>query len=487
MSGTTDRTTVSIRNTHIHMTGIKGTGMAALAEVLADEGAHLTGSDVGDRFYTDALLERIGVAPSVGFAADHVPPGAEVLVYSAAYDETNPERIEATRRSIPQFSYTEMLGALSRTRRSLAVSGVHGKTSTAAMIGAMIAADRTPATVVVGSAVEAFGGSATLRLGNEFLVAETCEYRRHFLDFSPHILLVTGIEVDHQDYFRDLKDVLDAFYEFALRLPDGGTLIYCADDPGATDIALTIADERPALTVRPYGFSVEGVGGVGEPVVESGRQRFSLTLPDVEGAARTAPWSLSVPGRHMVANAAAAIHALAALTGPPDDRRLQRWREALARFSGTRRRSEIVGEAGGVLVMDDYAHHPTAIAATLAGYRAFWPDRRLVVDFMPHTYSRTAALLDAFAGSFAAADRVYLNDIYASARETNHGGIDGMTLFRATRSEHDEVHYRPDFDEAARDITASLRPGDLFVTMGAGDNFRIGAEVLRRLAAREET
>ncbi len=486
MSGIADRTTVSIHNARIHMTGVKGTGMAALAEVLAEEGAQLTGSDVGERFYTDVLLERIGVAPSVGFAAQHVPIGTDVLVYSAAYDETNPERVEATRRGIPQFSYTEMLGSLSRTRRSLAVSGVHGKTSTTAMIGSMIAVDRTPATVVVGSAVEAFGGSATLRLGNEFLVAETCEYRRHFLDFSPCVLLITGIEADHQDYFRDLDDVLDAFYEFGLQLPDDGTLIYCADDRGATEVARRLTDERPALAVRPYGFSVEGVGGVGEPVVESGRQRFAVILPDADGPGRTTQWTLPVPGRHMAANAAAALNALVALVGPPDDERLRQWQDALARFSGTRRRSEIVGEASGVLVMDDYAHHPSAIATTLEGYKAFWPERRLVVDFMPHTYSRTAALLDAFARSFTAADRVYLNDIYASARETNPGGIDGTTLFRATRLEHNDVHYRPDFGEAARDIAASLRPGDLFVTMGAGDNFRIGTDVLRRLQTREE-
>lgn len=194
-------------------------------------------------------------------------------------------------------------------------------------------------------------------------------------------------------------------------------------------------------------------------------------------------WEIGVPGRHMVLNAAAAITALRVIQPDADQSAVDRWQAALADFTGTRRRSEIVADTGGVLILDDYAHHPTAIETTLRGFREFWPDRRIIVDFMSHTYSRTEALLDRFARSFESADVVFLNDIYASAREHNHGGITGETLARAVAEQHRDVRYVPSFTIAAKEIVNELRRGDIFVTMGAGDNFRIGtivAEMLHR-------
>lgn len=462
----------------IHMTGIKGTGMAALAEILSAEGAVLTGSDVAERFFTDDLLAAIGVVPSIGFDAAHIPRDAAVLVYSSAYPADNPERAEASRRGIPQYSYTEMLGALSRNRRSLAVSGVHGKTSTTAMIGSMVRESDLRATVVVGSAVPSFGGSATLRRGRELFIAETCEYRRHFLDYSPDVLLVSSVEADHLDYYRDADDVADAFVEFGDRLPDGGTLIYCADDPGAGRVAARLTAARPDLVMVPYGFSVSGDGHVAEPTVSAGAQSCA-----VQWDGRLHPFSLSIPGRHMALNAAAAIVSIALLTGSPVTEAMI---AGLSAFRGTRRRSEIIAEVGGVRIIDDYAHHPTAIRTTLAGFRAFWPGRRIVVDFMSHTFSRTRALLAEFATAFEAADILFLNDIYASAREQNVDGLTGRDLADAVARNHPDVRYVPDFGAAARDIAGALRPGDIFVTMGAGDNFRIGTDVATRLGSSSE-
>ncbi|MEX0741512.1 MAG: UDP-N-acetylmuramate--L-alanine ligase, partial [Phycisphaeraceae bacterium] len=409
----------------------------------------------------------------------HVSPAVELLVYSSAYGEDNPERAEAQRRGIPQYSYTEMLGALSRARRSLAVSGVHGKTTTAAMIGTIVAATDLPATVIVGSAVPTFGGSATLRRGQELLVAETCEYRRHFLDFSPDVLIVTSVEADHLDYYRDYADVLDAFVTFGRSLPPGGTLVYCADDTGASEVARQIGEERSDVVLQPYGFSVPGIGEVSEPVIEDGRQRFSVML-----ASGKDEWTVEVPGRHMVLDAAAAILGLVGLVGEPDAAARMVWKQSLATFAGTRRRSELIADVAGVRVMDDYAHHPTAIRMTLAGFRRFWPDRRIIVDFMSHTYSRTVALLDGFAAAFSDADVVFLNEIYASAREQNSAAISGQDLAEAVARNHEDVRFVPDFITAAADIADELRPGDLFVTMGAGDNFRIGPMVVERLQAR---
>jgi UDP-N-acetylmuramate--alanine ligase len=472
----------SFRDLSIHLTGVKGTGMAALAEILHDEGARLSGSDVGERFFTDDLLARIGLVPTVGFSPDHVPTDASLLVYSSAYDQTNPERAEASRRGLPQHSYTEMLGALSRTRRSLAISGVHGKTSTTAMVGTLIAGLDLPATVVVGSAVPSFGGSATLRRGTEYLVAETCEYRRHFLDFSPDVLVVTSVEADHLDYYRDYDDVLDAFVAFARRLPQDGVLVYCADDPGATAVATKVEAERPGVRRIPYGFSVTGPGRIGTPRLADGRQEFEIELPS-----GSETFELAVPGRHMVANAAAAVMALSALVedGGDPGRVSPTWRRSLAAFAGTSRRSEILGEFRGILVVDDYAHHPTAIRTTLAGFREFWPGRRIVVDFMSHTYSRTMALLDEFADAFGDADVLFLNDIYASARESRVSGFDGARFAETVRGRHGDVRFVPDFSGAADRIMDELRRGDIFVTMGAGDNFRISRDVADRLRQRE--
>ncbi|SIQ70705.1 UDP-N-acetylmuramate--L-alanine ligase [Alkalispirochaeta americana] len=499
----------------VHLTGIKGTGVAALAEVLVSGGASVSGSDGPDTFYTDELLKKIGVTPRVGFSPDHVPPDAEVLVYSAAYGPENPERQEARRRGISQFSYAEALGALSQGRLSLGVGGVHGKTSTTAMLGAMVARTDLPATVVVGSAVPSFGGSATLLQGRDLLIAETCEYRRHFLSFAPDVAIVTSVEADHQDYFPLLEDMIEAFVEYTLRISSGGTLVYCADDAGACEVARRASIQRGDLTLLPYGFSAEGAWRCTVQNQGQGVQRFILgdgepeksspggQLDDAHDARnqesdllrlfRNQPWELPLPGVHMVANATGAICALRELlrlrqvSSGDLARMIPSWRAGLADFRGTRRRSEVVARLGGVTIIDDYAHHPTAIEATLEGLRAFYPLSRLVVVFMSHTYSRTAALLDRFARAFSGAHQVILNDIYASAREENETGITGERLFQEVSRCHPQVIYEPDFEKVARYLLKTLCPGDVLVTMGAGDNFRIGRRVEELLRERGDS
>lgn len=257
-------TATRFQGLRVHMTGIKGTGMAALAEVLHHRGAAISGSDVADVFYTDTILRNIGITPFVGFTGDHVDKDVELLIYSAAYDEENPERAEASRRGIPQLSYNELLGSLSRDVRSIAISGVHGKTTTTAMIGMMVDRWGLPATVVVGSAVSGFGGTATIVRGDELFIAETCEYRRHFLHFHPDLVVITSVEADHLDYFRDASDVMDAFTELTSRLPEGGAVVYCADDEGACIVADRAGQTRSDIRLYPYGFSTDGEGGISE-------------------------------------------------------------------------------------------------------------------------------------------------------------------------------------------------------------------------------
>jgi UDP-N-acetylmuramate--alanine ligase len=461
----------------VHMVGIKGTGMAALAEIFSSRGARVTGSDTAEVFYTDAVLRRLSIPFTEGFAAANLPADAQLVVHSAAYKAgENPELSAAAERHLPTLLYPEALGAFSRLCDSSGISGVHGKSTTTALCGLLLRAWGLPATVLVGAEVPDFGSRSTLVLGERYLVAETCEYRRHFLNFHPARIVLTSIEPDHLDYFRNLDDITGAFVEYGRLLPRGGLLVFCADDGGAASAADRLRAERPDLDLVPYGRTASGPWQVTEEEAGSGCVSFRL-------AGFPRGLVLHVPGAHTVLNAAAALALCSRLweaERPGTAIDLEAAAAALAGFRGSRRRSEVVGEAGGVLVVDDYGHHPTAIARTLEGIRAFWPGRRVVVDFMSHTYSRTAALLGDFAAAFGAADVVLLHRIYASARESNDARVSGRDLFTEAARRHPNVHYFDDPLDSLPFLQEELRAGDLFVTMGAGDNWKVGREVLRR-------
>ncbi|MDR2048433.1 MAG: UDP-N-acetylmuramate--L-alanine ligase [Treponema sp.] len=458
----------------LYFVGIKGTGMAALAELLCASGFEVSGSDRDEVFYTDAILRELDIPCHEHFDPSHIPEKTDLVVYSAAYSpETNAELAESRRRGLPMLSYPEALGAYSALFDSSGIAGVHGKTTTTAMAGVLLRAAGIPAKALAGGA--AFGGRSTLSLGGKYFVAETCEYRKHFLSFHPRRIVLTSVESDHQDYYPEYGDIRDAFVEYTEKLPGRGILVYCADDRGACEVA-KIAGRRKDIRIIPYGFTAEGPWRVESCAVRNERTVFRLTCVPRE-------FRLRVPGRHCVLDAAAAL----ALTGLLAEEEFHEsaetfWRgepgkraaAELENFSGSKRRSEILGEAGGILFMDDYGHHPTAIKTTLEGLKEFYPGRRLVVSFMSHTYSRTAALLDDFAASLAPADLVFLHKIYASARENNSGGVDGRTLFEAAKNIRGNVFYADEPEDAAGELETILKPGDLFITMGAGDNWKLG-------------
>lgn len=482
--------------------------MAALAEILAAKGAVLSGSDVPDTFYTDAILRSIHMEVKESFDADHIGDDLDLVVYSDAYNPvSNPEMAEAARRRLPMFTFAQALGALSRLSDSSGISGVHGKTTTTAMAGSMLAALKSPATVLTGSAVSSFGDRCTLIRGDRYFVAETDEYKRHFMHFSPRRILLTSVESDHQDFYPTYADIELAFRDYVLSLPPGGLLVYCADDKGAAAVAAFTRSRREDLRQAPYGFSAEGPWRIRSCETAEGRTAFAIE-------ARGRSFELHVPGRHLVLDAVGAlalVHDIVMDSQGGGDWTDAQWAAAgaaLGEFRGSRRRSEIVGEAGGVLVLDDYAHHPTALKATIAGIKAFWPSRRLVVDFMSHTYSRTIALMDEFAESLDEADCVVLHDIYASAREKPVEGVSGRNLFDKVRARRPDlvdvsgdrapgggergfdrpfILYEDKHQDAARELRSLLHGNDLFITMGAGDNWKLGRTVLEQLRKKENS
>ncbi len=472
----------SLSEANIYMVGIKGTGMAALAEILVAGGAHVTGSDTAEKFHTDDLLRSLGLRYAEGFAASNLTDEIDLVIYSAAYDPANHEElVAAASRGLPLITYAEALGELSASMPSIGIAGVHGKTTTAALCAAIVRAAALPGTVLAGSAQSDLGGRATLVQGRSFFIAETCEYRRNFLSFRPSAIVITNIEADHLDYFRDRADIVSAFEEYARSLPPRGEIIYCIDDDGARELADSISRERPDIRMTAYGERADGEGQVAYLPAPAGEIRFSVGRRS---------FALRIPGKHNALNAAAALIVVDRARqiahpdvdeGVGDVEFAAAARDALLEFHGTRRRSEIVGEAGGVLILDDYAHHPTAITATLAGYREFYPGRRLILDFMSHTYSRTKALLEEFGKALAAADILILHEIYASAREENPGDVDGEQLAEAARRHGASIHFVTQVAEALPLVERIVQPGDLFVTMGAGNNWELGRALLNRL------
>lgn len=457
-----------IKDKHIHLLGAKGTGMCALAEILVAQGANLRGSDTSEIFYTDKILNELGITVDT-FDNAVLPEKTHLVIHSAAYDTSNELLRAANERHIPLLTYPEALGLLSASRNASAIAGVHGKTTTTALVGTLVKALNIPATVLVGSAVAGFGNRCTWQEGNQFFIAETCEYRRHFLHYHPNRILLTNIESDHQDYYPDLKAIQSAFTEFLLKLAPSGELIYCQDSDGAREVVETVIKKRPDIRSIAYGESATGTWKIESLSSGAKSNKFRIAGFDNE-------FQLKIPGRHIALDA---VGALALIHTINPHFKLSIAIEALSSFRGSRRRSEIIGEHRDILIMDDYAHHPTAISETLKGLREFYPERRLLVDFMPHTYSRTLALIDDFAACFEHADILSLHPIYSSAREKFSGEISGEELARraSTRRKNRETLFHRDFNHAFNYWMENIHPGDLFITLGAGNNFVLGQRI----------
>ena len=440
----------------IHMVGIGGIGMSSIAEVLLNRGYDVTGSDLEASDVT-ARLEEQGATVYEGHAAEQVGE-ADVVVYSSAIDpDENPETQEAERRRISLIPRAEMLGELIGMKYGVGVAGTHGKTTTTSMSGLVVAEGGFDPTVIVGGKVTAFGSNAVTGEG-DVIVIEADEYDRTFLRLTPSVAVITSIEEDHLDVYDDLDDIKSAFTQYANSVPFFGAAILCLDDPNVQAIVGDI--ERRVIT---YGTTRQAEVRAENVRRDGLKTRFDVMRRDE----RLGEVELQVPGLHNVRNALAAV-----AVGLELEVSFDKVRDGLQQFTGVRRRFEKVGEADDIVVIDDYAHHPTEIRATIDAASQGYPDRRIVAVFQPHLYSRTRDFLDEFARSFFNTDQLVLTDIYGS-REEPIEGIDGQAL--ADRTEqfgHRAVHYVPDKTELPERLREWTRPGDVVLMLGAGDIWR---------------
>ncbi len=446
--------------------------MSGIAELLANLGFAVSGSDAKRSELTARLETKFGVRVHEGHAAANVGD-ADVVVFSSAVRPTNPEVVEANRRGIPVIPRAEMLAELMRLRFSIAVAGSHGKTTTTSMIALALERAGLDPTAVIGGRLSAFGSNARLGLG-QYMVAEADESDRSFLMLWPSIAVITNIDYEHMESYGSFADLQQAFADFANKVPFYGSVIACADDP-----ALAPVLPRVKRRLTTYGLENADAHIVGTDVSLGGfGARCVVHRREAEGTQRLGELELGVPGRHNLLNALATVAAV--------DRvgvEFARVAAALREFQGAERRFQRYGEAGGVLVVDDYGHHPTEIAAVLAAARATL-GRRVVVAFQPHRYSRTQRLLEAFGPSMRDADEIVLTDIYAASEEPIPG-ITLETLAEAVRlGSGRPVHVVPRLDDVVPELLKVARPGDAVITLGAGSIGTLPARLLEALRDR---
>lgn len=447
---------------HIHFVGIKGTGMSALAQITSmTEDAFITGSDVPQRFFTDAILERAGITV-LCFDPENVV-NADLVVTSAAYDDSHPEIQKAKELNIPLFTYPQFLGKLMSEKKGICIAGTHGKTTTTAMVGKILLDTDHDPTIVVGSDVPCIGGNAHVGQGDYF-VAESCEYRRHFLNYSPEHLVITNMELDHPDYFKDLDDVILAFNQLASKLSDKGNLIMWNEDPNKDKI-----QSKARLTT--FGLS-QGADVMADNIVfnDTGSS-FDIMIH----GNKIGHLQLAVSGRHNILDALAAITLASCLDIPAEE-----ILRALSGFNGTKRRFERLGTRNGAVIVDDYAHHPTEIQTTLDGARRSYPGRRIRAVFQPHTFSRTEKLFYEFSQAFQEADEVVLAEIFSSAREKKQGTnpISSAKLADLIQERGITTRYFPTLEEISSYLDETLKEDDLVITLGAGDVYKVGQNLV---------
>ena len=456
-----------------HFIGIGGIGMSGLARLLLKMGFEVSGSDLKASETTRTLLKE-GARVFIGHRPEHVE-GAEVVVYSSAIRPDNPELRRARQLGLKIIPRAQMLVEIMKLHRtSIVVAGAHGKTTTSSMLATLLTRGGLSPTVAVGGKVNGFEGNAWLGKPH-YLVAEADESDGSFLKLRPQIAVITNIDAEHLDFYPSYQAIEEAFLSFVKRIEGGGLLVACKDDPGVSSLLARIS--RKDLQIITYGLEKEAFYTA--RIQETGR--FSL-FTVYEGGRPLGEILLKLPGRHNVQNALAAIAVSRAL-----GLSFEKIREGFSSFSGVKRRFEEKARVGEIAIFDDYAHHPTEIRATLAAFKRAFPERRLIVVFQPHRYTRTRALFKEFLEAFEEADVLLLTEIYP-ASERPLPGITGEALFKALRERRGA---KPTFFAGEKALLLArlldlLKPRDVVVTMGAGDIYRLGEDLIKELGEAQE-
>lgn len=456
----------SFRGLRVHMIGIGGCGMCGAARVLLERGASVSGSDQANFEGLGQLIER-GARVAIGHRAEQVLDDVQLVVASAAVPETNPELAASRRRGVPVMKYAELVGQLMNGCRGVAIAGTHGKSTTTALTAYLYDKGGLSPSFIVGARSDQLGGSSGAGCGPHFIV-ESCEFDRSFLNFHPHAAAILNIERDHLDCYRDLDDIIDAFAEFGGRVARDGLVVSNGEDE-----SVRRALRRVQAPIETFGFA-EGVQWRADNLrVDRGRYAFDVYYHDI----RVMSTSLSIPGRHNVANALAAL-ALAHYAGVSP----RVMADALPQFSGISRRMTYRGERRGVTIVDDYAHHPTEIRVTIDAVRRRYEPKRMWVVFQPHQQSRTRHFMDEFAASFSDADEVLVPDIYG-ARESDEldqkAGAQELVARMVRRGVR--AAYFSSLDAVTEHVAGCVTQGDMVLTMGAGDVWKVADGLVQRI------
>jgi UDP-N-acetylmuramate--alanine ligase len=451
---------------HIHFVGIGGIGMSGIAELLVNLGYHISGSDLRKTEVTEHLSD-IGGRIFLGHRPQNIN-GADVVVFSSAVKGDNAEIVEAGERSIPVIPRAEMLAQLMRLKYGVAVAGAHGKTTTTNMIGSILTKGGLDPTVIIGGRLNQWGGS-NARLGSsDFLVAEADESDGSFLALSPSMAVITNIDYEHIDFYRSMDNLRKTFVDFINKVPFFGRAILCLDDKEVRGLI-------PKLTKSylTYGLSPQSDIRASEIEKEGLNTSFDVIFKDT----LMGKINICIPGDHNVLNALAAV-----AVGLELDIDFEYIKEGLKGLGGLRRRFEIKDERGGIIFLDDYGHHPTEIVATITTAKECWPDRRLVLIFQPHRYTRTKALWDKFVIAFNQADFLIITPIYGAGEEPIPG-VDSRALYQGIKDHgHRAVNFCPAKEDVISLLLDEMRPGDLVLTLGAGDINLVGTELLKRIS-----
>ncbi len=452
---------------HIHFVGIGGIGMSGIAELLLNLGYQVSGSDLKGSDIT-RRLEKLGGKVFVGHDTRHIG-AADVVVTSSAVASDNPEVVAARAAAVPVIPRAEMLAELMRLKYSIAIAGAHGKTSTTSLVAELLAAGGLDPTIVIGGKLKSIGTNAVLGQG-EYLVAEADESDGSFLKFSPTIAVVTNIDKEHLDFYKDIEDIKETFFNFLDRIPFYGLAVLCLDNE---HVQALLPKMKKRFTT--YGLSSQADFKAGEVIFTGLKSRFSVTGPE----GKLGEITLNLPGMHNVYNALASI-VVGMEVGIP----FETVKSALEKLKGVARRMEIKGEVGGVTVVDDYGHHPTEIRTTLQAVDTSWPDRRKVVVFQPHRYTRTQALYDEFTRSFYQSDILLVLPIYAASEEKIEGVDAGKLCKGITAHGHKHVICIDSLAAAVDALKKILSPNDILLTLGAGDVWQVGEKILEKRKSR---